>query len=79
MSDETKATVRAYNEDDCRSAANLRDWLETHRTKLVADGIDVPRPQPGDGAPTEKITDWLIKINALIEQLTAPARASARF
>ena len=31
----------------------------------------VPRPQPGDGAPTEKITDWLIKINALIEKLMA--------
>jgi uncharacterized protein len=71
VSDETKATVRAYNEDDCRSAANLRDWLETHRSKLVGDGVDVPRPQPSDGVPTEKITDWLTKINALIEKLTA--------
>jgi len=71
VSDETKATVRAYNEDDCRSAAALRDWLETHRTNLIANGIDVPRPSLGDGAPTEKLTDWLIKINALIERLTA--------
>ena len=44
---------------------------------------DVPRPQPGDGAPNEKITDWLIKINALIERLTAdvpadPGRAESR-
>lgn len=69
--DDTKATVRAYNEDDCRSAASLRDWLEAQRAKLIADGIDVPRPQPGNGAPNEKITDWLIKINALIERLTA--------
>jgi hypothetical protein len=30
----------------------------------------VPRPQPGDGAPNEKITAWLIRINALIERLT---------
>jgi uncharacterized protein len=75
VSDEIKATVRAYNEDDCRSAASLRDWLETHRTKLVADGIDVPRPQPDDGAPTERITDWLIKINALTERLTADVPA----
>jgi len=71
ISDGTKAVVRAYNEDDCRSAWTLRDWLETQRAKLIADGIDVPRPQPGDGAPNEKITDWLIKINALIERLTA--------
>jgi uncharacterized protein len=34
-------------------------------------GIDVPRPHPGNSAPTEKITDWLTKINALIERLTA--------
>lgn len=70
VSDETKSVVRAYNEDDCRSASTLREWLETQRTKLIADGIDVPRPQPGDGTPNEKITDWLIKINALIEKLT---------
>ncbi len=71
IADDIKATVRAYNEDDCRSAAGLRDWLETLRATLIANGTDVPRPQPGDGAPNEKITDWLIKINALIGRLTA--------
>jgi uncharacterized protein len=71
VSDETKATVRAYNEDDCRSASTLRDWLESQRAELIADGVDVPRPQPGDGAPNEKIADWLLKINALIGRLTA--------
>lgn len=71
IADEIMATVRAYNEDDCRSAASLSAWLEALRTRLVADGIDVPRPQPGDGAPNEKITDWLIKINGLIDRLTA--------
>ena len=71
IADEVKATVRAYNEDDCRSAASLSAWLEALRTRLVADGIDVPRPQPGDGAPNERITDWLIKINGLIDRLTA--------
>jgi len=70
IADDIKATVQSYNEDDCRSAASLRDWLETLRAKLVADGIDVPRPHPGDGAPNEKITDWLIKINALVGRLT---------
>ena len=45
------------------------------RAKLIADGVDVPRPQPGDGAPNEKITDWLIKINALIGRLTADVPA----
>ncbi|MGE0751673.1 MAG: TM0106 family RecB-like putative nuclease [Variibacter sp.] len=71
VSEDTKATVRAYNEDDCRSASALRNWLESHRAKLITDGVDVPRPQPGDGAAKEKITDWLIKINAVISRLTA--------
>ena len=31
----------------------------------------MPRLEPDDGAPNEKITDWLIKINGLIERLTA--------
>jgi uncharacterized protein len=70
VSDEVKATVRAYNEDDCRSTLKLRDWLESERAKLIGGGMDVPRPQPGDGAPNEKITDWLIRINRLIGKLT---------
>jgi uncharacterized protein len=69
-SDECKAAVLAYNKDDCRSASGLRDWLEKQRAQLVADGTDVPRPEGGDGSPNEKITDWQIKINALIERLT---------
>jgi uncharacterized protein len=76
ISDDTKAAVRAYNEDDCRSALSLRDWLETQRAKLIADGVNMLRPQPGDGAPNEKITDWLIKINALIGKLTADVPAA---
>ena len=54
ISDETKATVQAYNEDDCRSTATLRDWLEKQRAKLIAAGADVPRRQPGDNAPNER-------------------------
>lgn len=71
ISDGTKAVVCSYNKDDCSSAVSLRDWLETLRVELIAAGTDVPRPEPGDSAPNEKITDWLIKINGLIEQLTA--------
>ena len=65
----TKATVLGYNQDDCHSTSYLRGWLEGLRGQLIAKGVDVPRPLPGDGTPNEKITDWLIKINALIEKL----------
>ena len=66
----SKSAVIAYNEDDCRSTSRLYEWLETLRAKLVAEGQDVPRPQRRDNAPTEKITDWLLIINALAERLT---------
>jgi predicted RecB family nuclease len=69
--EDTRATVVGYNEDDCRSAAVLRDWLEGLRQQIVASGTPVPRPEPGDGAPNEKITDWLIRLNAVIAKLTA--------
>lgn len=68
--EETKAAVLAYNKDDCRSAARLRDWLETLRAQLVADGVDLTRPAPGDGAPMEEISDWQIRINELVERLS---------
>jgi predicted RecB family nuclease len=72
LSDKTKDTVLEYNKDDCRSAASLRKWLETHRDELIEGGVDVPRPEPGDdGAPDPKITDWLARITPIIETLTA--------
>jgi hypothetical protein len=71
ISEQAKATVLAYNEDDCRSAASLRNWLESLRQQIVNDGTPVPRPEPGDSAPNEKITDWLVRINAVIAKMTA--------
>jgi uncharacterized protein len=70
--EDTKEAVRAYNKDDCRSASSLRDWLERLRSEQIANGTDVARPPPGqDGAPQEKITAWLQRIEPLIESLTA--------
>ena len=70
ISEKTKTAVLEYNKDDCRSAAALRDWLEGLRAQLVADGVEITRPAPGDGAPTERISDWQIKINELVERLS---------
>ena len=70
ITDETKSVVQAYNKDDCASAADLRDWLETLRGQLIAEGAEVPRPEPGDGAPSENISEWLARITPVIEKLT---------
>lgn len=65
-----KATVESYNHDDCASTAHLRDWLEGLRVDLVAKGEVINRPESNDGAPNEGISDWLKRINVLIEGLT---------
>jgi hypothetical protein len=71
ISDQIKETVLAYNRDDCRSASALRDWLESLREQIVSGGTTVPRPEPGDGAPNDNVAAWLMRINPVIEKLTA--------
>ena len=38
--------IEAYNQDDCVSNLQLRDWLELQRTATIEAGTDVPRPTP---------------------------------
>lgn len=67
---EDSATVEIYNRDDCVSTRYLRDWLEIQRQTLLEQGIDIPRPEIIDGAPSENISEWLELITPLIAQLT---------
>lgn len=69
------ATVQAYNREDCIATRHLRDWLEGLRTEQVALGIEISRPEPGDGAPSEKVAAWLALITPLVESLTADVPA----
>ncbi len=78
ITEETKDAVRIYNKDDCLAASGLRDWLEELRRQMVADGTGVPRPEGGDGAANERITDWTLKINALIDRLTSDIPADPK-
>jgi len=43
-------SIRAYNEDDCRSTQALRDWLEGLRAEAGGDAV-LGRPSHGDGVP----------------------------
>jgi predicted RecB family nuclease len=72
--------VTGYNRDDCVSTRDLRDWLETRRTDLIASGTAVPRPGAPEGAPSEATSEWLAKIIRLIERLShdVPAEIEAR-
>ncbi|MBY2926351.1 TM0106 family RecB-like putative nuclease [Rhizobium leguminosarum] len=70
IDDADRTVVASYNRDDCVSTWQLRDWLETRRDELVAAGTDVPRAEASEGAPSEKLSEWQEKINAIIDQLT---------
>jgi predicted RecB family nuclease len=45
--------VAGYNEDDCRSTKQLRDWLETIRQNEINAGKAIDRPGKADGSPNE--------------------------
>lgn len=71
ITEDSKDVVLRYNRDDCISALELRDWLEKIRGKLVADGVVIPRPVPGDPEPTPDLDDRQREVAALVERLTA--------
>ena len=71
MSAAIEETVTGYNRDDCLSTRSLRNWLETERTRLIADGHDIQRPPATDGAPPENIDERQKRIAALAADLAA--------
>jgi uncharacterized protein len=70
ISDDDLAAVAGYNRNDCLSTRALRDWLEDCRRSLIAEGIDVPRPEPKPGEASEKLAERQERINALAARLT---------
>ena len=66
---EDQTAMEGYNEDDCRSTASLRDWLETQRRTLEQAGTPIPRPAAKDGAPSEDLSEWQKRVAALAERL----------
>ena len=77
---EVRSAVEGYNADDCLSTLRLRDWLETQRTGLIGDGIDIPRPAPKEAEASETLNEREQRVAALRERLLAdvPAEASER-
>jgi hypothetical protein len=64
-----RSVVEAYNRDDCQSTWRLRDWLETVRAAAVADGATIARPNLLHAEPSEALSEWQLKIAALIDRL----------
>ena len=68
---ENRDVVKEYNRDDCLSTHGLRNWLERVRTKLIEGGETIDRPVPDSGAPSERVTEWTIRINDVIRRIRA--------
>src|SRR5205814_5070856 len=43
--------IAAYNEDDCISTAQLRDWLEARRLEAITQYGEILRPGPEEVEP----------------------------
>jgi predicted RecB family nuclease len=70
LTDEVRALVEGYNEDDCRATERLRHWLEDLRARLITSGTEVPRPAIKDTSPSEGVNAHQQRIAALFDALT---------
>ena len=70
ITDGIREAVRGYNEDDCLATRKLRDWLEQLRAEWAEAGHEIPRPEHGDGTPSEALDESLTRARELAARLT---------
>ena len=63
------AAVERYNRDDCVSTWRLRNWLEARRVERIVAGAELPRPERGEGIPSEAQEERSAEIQALMDPL----------
>jgi predicted RecB family nuclease len=68
---EVREVLEGYNEEDCRSAASMRDWFERERQTLVDAGTVITRPAFADGRPSEELDERQKRVRELAGKLTA--------
>jgi predicted RecB family nuclease len=61
--------IARYNEDDCLSTAQLRDWLEARRLEAIAQYGEIPRPGPEEVEPSETLRDIDLRTAVLVDRL----------
>jgi predicted RecB family nuclease len=64
-----RRALEGYNSEDCCSTAGLRDWLEVERSKVMADGTDVPRFSDRDESASDDVKAQQTRIERLVDQL----------
>jgi uncharacterized protein len=72
LTPEMKAVVQGYNRDDCMSARDLHQWLESLRLEAEKQtGWPVPRPDPPTVEVSEELKGQLAQIRAVADALLA--------
>src|SRR5438094_783738 len=61
--------IGRYNEDDCISTAQLRDWLEARRLEAIAQYGEIPRPGPEEVEPSDTLRDIDERTAVLVDRL----------
>jgi predicted RecB family nuclease len=61
--------IARYNEDDCLSTAQLRDWLEARRLEAIAQYGEIPRPGPEEVEPSDTLRDIDERTAVLVDRL----------
>jgi len=64
-----REAMEGYNGEDCFSTAALRSWLEGEREKKLKDGVEIPRPLLGEGAPPEDVDERQKRVVSLAKRL----------
>jgi predicted RecB family nuclease len=75
---EIREAVQGYNEDDCRSTAVLRDWLEGLRAQSEKEGLSISRPDDHSAEGDKPVPELQQQAVALRARLlaTVPTEAS---
>ena len=61
--------IARYNQDDCVSTAQLRDWLEARRLEAAAQYGEIPRPGPEVTKPSDTLRDIDERTAVLVDRL----------
>lgn len=63
--------IERYNQSDCESTAQLRDWLEDLRAEAIGYGLALSRPERRDPEPARELSEAEAAVHGLTEALLA--------
>ncbi|MHB8590267.1 MAG: TM0106 family RecB-like putative nuclease [Candidatus Dormibacteraceae bacterium] len=69
--DKVLVEIERYNQSDCESTSQLRDWLEERRTEAIGYGLALSRPDRRDPEPAPELAAAEAAVHGLAEALLA--------